>query len=426
MAGKHIVTILFWAAMLFGCTPRPQPDVRKVALAEGPWQMQLDLDSTAGNRSLPFNFDLLRSGNGYRMVVHNQEESIAVDSIVVEHDSIYIQMPFFDSAFHGHIATDSLFTGIWINRYKGPDYTIPFVARAGTFPRFPSGQGPPNTLITGDWETYFISGSDREPAIGIFTSEHGRVKGTFATETGDLRFLEGVHTGDSLYLSSFNGSQAYLFKAKVSSDSMVGEFFSGYRWRQGWSATRNPGFALSDDEELTHLNNSHPLDFSFPDFNGRLLSYSDPRFRGKVVALEIMGTWCPNCLDQARMMKEFHQAYHAQGLETVALAFEHETDPALAMKALRNFSSRLELPYPVLYAGNKARENVAAQLPFLRQLNAYPTTLLIGRNGQVRHVYTGIYGPGTGERYHRFRSRMERAIQQLLAEPQPLPTTGYQ
>ncbi len=427
MPEKHIGSLVLCAAMLLACGQRPGTHPHAPVLAEGPWQMQLDLDSTAGYRPLPFNFELHRSpGQEYRMVIHNQEEAITVDSVVIMGDSLFIQMPFFNSAFRGHIVSDSVFAGHWTNHYKGPDYQIPFTARAGAQPRFPNSLGPPVGDITGDWENYFQSPSGPEPAIGIFTSEEGRVRGTFATETGDLRFLEGVHTGDSLYLSSFNGSQAYLFRAKVSQDSMVGEFLSGHRWKQEWSARRSPGFALSDEEKLTQLDRSHPVDFSLPDVDGNIISYSDARFRGKVVALEIMGTWCPNCLDQARMMKEFHQAFHAQGLETVAMAFEHDTDPGQAAKALRNFRNRLALPYPLLFAGSKKRENVAARLPFLRQLKAYPTTLLIGRDGQVRHIYTGIYGPGTGERYHRFRSRMERAIQQLLDEPPPLSATGHQ
>lgn len=116
------------------------------------------------------------------------------------------------------------------------------------------------------------------------------------------------------------------------------------------------------------------------------------------------------------MLREFHRKYHDKGLETVAIAFEYKDDSTSAMPALRNFKRRLDLPYDLLFAGSNKRDSVAKKLPFIARLHAYPTTLLIGRDGQVKRIYTGIYGPGTGERYFRFRERMENSIVELLRD----------
>ncbi|MCO6482973.1 MAG: TlpA family protein disulfide reductase [Flavobacteriales bacterium] len=399
-----------------GCGHTAEDPASKASLATGPWRVVLDLDSTGASLGLPFLFEMDSSQGRWQMVVHNQDEAITVDSVFIDGDRIRIRMPFFDSEFLGTIRSDSLFDGVWVNHYKGPGYQLPFTAKAGTQPRFGRSQGPASADISGDWEVHFTENDGDEPAIGIFRAENGRVKGSFATEAGDLRFLDGVVTGDSLFLSAFNGSQAYLFRARIHGDRMDGEFRSGHRWKQPWHAVRNPDFKLADDERITTLNPGHPVNFSFPDTHGAVRSLTDERYLGKVVVLEIMGSWCPNCIDEARMLREFHRKYHDKGLETVAIAFEYKDDSTSAMPALRNFKRRLDLPYDLLFAGSNKRDSVAKKLPFIARLHAYPTTLLIGRDGQVKRIYTGIYGPGTGERYFRFRERMENSIVELLRD----------
>ena len=180
---------------------------------------------------------------------------------------------------------------------------------------------------------------------------------------------------------------------------------------------RNPAFTLANDETLTSLDPAHPVAFSFPGLDGNWRTLSDDQYRGKTVVLEIMGTWCPNCVDQSRMLDELYSKYHKDGLEAVAIAFERYPDTTRALAAIRHFRDKLGIDSELLYGGMANRDSVAVKLPFIKELKSYPTTLLIGRDGTVRHIYTGIYGPGTGARYVRFKERMENAIVELLREP---------
>jgi thiol-disulfide isomerase/thioredoxin len=412
-----IVTGVIALSLFFAACQQPPAQVEQKGPANGLWRMALDLDTTAAVLELPFQFDFDRHGNDVRLVIHNQDEAIPVDSVTITGDSIRIRMPFFDSEFRGTFLSPDTMKGFWYNRYKGPNYAIPFTAVHGDLPRFRQVAATPAADISGDWEVHFIDGQEDEPAIGIFTVKDGRVKGSFATETGDLRFLEGVTTRDSLFLSSFNGSQAFLFRAAIHGDSLLGEFRSGHRWKQPWIAVRNPQFALANDETLTKLDPAHPVAFSFPDVDGRMHALTDAKYQGRVVALEIMGTWCPNCLDQSRLMNELYKKYNKDGLEVVALSFERYPDPEAARKAIRHFEKTLGIGYDMLYGGVSVRDSVEKKLPFLQQLMSYPTTLLIGRDGKVHRTITGIYGPGTGDRYTRFRERMENSIVELLREP---------
>ena len=69
----------------------------------------------------------------------------------------------------------------------------------------------------------------------------GRVTGTFLTETGDYRYLEGVVDGDSLKLSCFDGSHAFLFHAALDQDSFRGRFWSGTHWDRALGRVPEPG-----------------------------------------------------------------------------------------------------------------------------------------------------------------------------------------
>lgn len=403
--------------LVLGACQQPAESIADEKLATGPWHMALDLDTTRGFVELPFQFELARKDSDWTMVIHNQDESVTVDSILVSGDSIRIRMPFFDSEFRGVVKNSRLFQGLWYNHYKGPGYVIPFTATAGKQPRFAKATTSASLDISGDWEVHFTDAGDDEPAIGIFAVDQGRIKGSFATETGDLRFLEGVTTRDSLFLSSFNGSQAFLFSAAIRNDSLLGEFRSGNRWKQAWYAVRNPHFALANDETMTQLDPKHPVAFEFTDTEGTVHSLNDEKFRGRPVVVEIMGTWCPNCLDGSKMLNAFYAKYHKDGMEAVALCFERYPDSASSIAAMRYFKKSLGLEYDLLYAGFANKDTVARRLPFISQLKSYPTTLLIGRDGTVRRIFTGIYGPGTGERYFRFKDRMENSIVELLREP---------
>ncbi len=398
---------------------RPDPE-RATSLRAGLWHMEMDMrnDSDTAAVQLPFRFDLAHTDGRLVMRIHNGVERFAVDEIAIHGDSIRIRMPLFDSEFMGRIQGDSLFSGIWRNHLKGPDYVIPFVAQAGDRPRFADGSAPAASL-TGKWKTRFGPACcDSSLALGLFEQNGDTVTGTFATETGDHRYLEGVFHGDTLRLSAFNGAQASLFVATLRNDTLVGQAYGGLHWRKPWSATRAPGFQLRDEDSLTFLKEGHDMvDFSFTDLSGGSVSPKDDRHSGRVVLVQVMGSWCPNCVDESVVFQEMYAKYQHAGLEVIGVAFERHASKDRAMAALSRFKQHLGIRYPICYVGNTSKENVVAQLPFLDRIMSFPTSITIGRDGRVRRIHTGFYGPGTGEYHAAYRRELEREINALLDEP---------
>lgn len=385
----------------------------------GSWRMELDVRTGADDRAvvLPFLFDLQGDSSKRTLLVHNGEETIVVDDVTITADTFHVRMPLFDSEFSGKPSADSVITGYWYNHLKGPDYRIPFTARAGITQRFAQGPDAHHDL-TGNWECHFAEGTpDAYPALGIFTSSNGRVTGTFGTETGDYRYLDGVVHGDSLLLSAFDGSHAFLFHAALRGDSLIGRFRSGIHSQEPWYAVRNETFHLRNPDSLTFLKEGYEMvDVRLPDLKGDTVSLMDERFRGHVRMLQVMGSWCPNCVDETVLLTEMYREYHDQGLDVVAIAFERYPEKQQAVASLKHFKERLGVKYDVLYGGESRKEVAAAKLPFLNHIMSYPTCVFIDRAGKVRRIRTGFYGPGTGAHYENYKRNLKAFIEQMLAE----------
>ncbi|MEL6651568.1 MAG: TlpA disulfide reductase family protein, partial [Bacteroidota bacterium] len=345
-------------------------------------------------------------------------EVIEIEDVRFANDSLWIRMPVFDSEFQLALQGDGQLLGSFFNYSRGIDYQIPAQAIKAEVPRFSATAA--DFAIEGKWEAVFSDGTEDEyPAVGVFTSEADYIAGTFLTETGDYRFLEGSVSGDSLKLSCFDGAHAFLFEAKLTGDTLRGTFWSGNHWEEPFWMVRNAEAALRSPEELTYLKDGYnKLSFSFPDLEGTPVSLDDTRFDDKVVVIQIMGSWCPNCLDETKLYKEWYDRYHDQGLEIVALAFERSRgDLSLAQRNVKRLVDKLGLEYPFLIAAtenNKA--GASAKLPMLNAIISYPTSIFLDRQGNIRRIHTGFNGPGTGEVYLRYREEYEAFLEKLLAE----------
>jgi peroxiredoxin len=143
-----------------------------------------------------------------------------------------------------------------------------------------------------------------------------------------------------------------------------------------------------------------------------MVANTDARFRNKVVIVAISGSWCPNCHDEAPFLMELYRKYHALGLEIVALSFE-EADQLNNPTRLRAFIKRYGIEFPVLLAGETSEWN--DKLPQAVNLNAWPTTFYLGRDGRVRSVHAGFAAAASGDFHRQLRAEVTELLEQLLA-----------
>ena len=236
------------------------------------------------------------------------------------------------------------------------------------------------------------------------------------TETGDYRFLEGNIVGDSLFLSCFDGSHAFLFKAGINDEELTGKFFSGTHWSSEWEGIRNEDAELQSPEELTYVVDDKEVQFNLKDMEGKDFSFPNENYEGKVTIIQIMGTWCPNCLDETKYYKELYDTYHSDGLEIISIAYETGNDVEDYIESVTRLRNKLSLNFTFLIGG-AANKNLASEhFSMLNKIISFPTSIFIGRDGQVKRVHTGFNGPGTGEYYTEYVRNTNSLIENLLAQ----------
>jgi len=219
---------------------------------------------------------------------------------------------------------------------------------------------------------------------------------------------------DRLYLSTFDGSHAYLFEAKQLPDgSLSGIYRSGNHYKTYWSAQRNDTFELSDPYTMTALKDSTlPFTFHIPNIDGVPISPEDARYSGKPKIITIFGTWCPNCLDETAFLADYMRSHPDLDIEIISIAFERQKDPEKARQTIRNYKAYFKIPWEMLYAGPSNTARVKEVLAELRNFESFPTMIFLDRNNHVVRIHTGFFGPAT-DRYGEFKTEFDNTIREL-------------
>ncbi|WP_374166296.1 peroxiredoxin family protein [Arcticibacter sp. MXS-1] len=283
-------------------------------LEPGDWRATLKTDS---GTEIPFNFHVADTAGRKVVYILNAGERLRVDEVRQNGDSINIVLPLFDSEIKA-VSSSSGLSGKWIKHLPDKDIAMAFSAEPGISWRFfPPGASGASANVSGRWSATFSStdGKDTSIAVGEFVQDSSKVRGTFLTTTGDYRYLEGAVSGDKLFLSTFDGSHAFLFTGTVKNNTIVdGRFYAGLSSMEKWSARKDPRAMLPDAYSLTTLKKGKSkISFSFPDLSGKQVSLSDERFRNKVVIVQFLGSWCPNCMDETAYMAPFYKKNRARG-----------------------------------------------------------------------------------------------------------------
>ena len=385
---------------------------RPDALTEGVWRAELQLTET---EVLPFNFEVTSRD---ALKIFNGDEVIMVTDINYSNDTIVIKTPVFEGYIQA-VIKDGTLKGDFIK--ESLDRVVPFSAELGKQTRFDLETEIPGQNATGNWETVFSPNSEEDKYIGkgVFKQDGYKVTGTFRTTTGDYRYLEGVMDGNTMKLSAFDGAHAFLFTAQVNDSTMNGTFYSGNHWEEPFTAKRNDNYELPSANDLTFINEGYDdLEFIFPDANGNQISLHDKRFKNKVVVVQIMGTWCPNCLDESKYYSEFYNNNAEKDIEFVALAFEYAKTKDKAFKSIKRLKDNIGIQYPILLAqyGTSSKSLAQEKLPMLNHVLSYPTSIFIDKKGKVRKIHTGFNGPATGEKFVEFKTEFTEFIEGLLEE----------
>ncbi len=381
-----------------------------VKLNQGSWMGALDI----GKEQIPINLEIKYVKDRINISIHNGEEKIEVKEVNKKGHSLTFRMPLFDNLFQINEFTETSMKGEWINYAKSEDYRLPFSAE---WNKEVKDKSEPAFDMTGSWMVRFSPDSEDEyPALGEFRQIGNALSGTFRTETGDYRYLSGHVSGETFVLSCFDGAHAFLFKGINYGDFIEGEFWSGNHWYENWMAEKNNEFTLGDPDKLTYITDTtEDYNFQFSDPDGKTIDLNDKPYTGKVIILQIMGSWCPNCMDESIFYTDLYDEFHSDGLEIVAVAFERSDDMDKVNALLERYVKQTGIQYPIVWGGKASKKVASEKFPMLNKVISFPTSIFIDREGKIRKIHTGFNGPATSV-FEDYEDSTKRFIEILLKE----------
>ncbi|MEY2595579.1 MAG: hypothetical protein RI965_851 [Bacteroidota bacterium] len=397
-------------ALLFSNILHGQPSIKKL-------RAQIN---RSDNRNIVFNIDEVRNGKQLSWVIKNAEEKIVVKEFKDSKDSLIVALPFFAAEIFLKKTKDG-YIGQWKKAGSKGDVFMPIEIRNSHL-RYQIPITKNTTNLSGRWRAVFKNADgENSDAIAELKQVGNKLTGSILTTTGDYRFLEGFTNGDSLVMSTFDGTHAFYFSASIGKDGKLtnGFFASGPTSIEMWEAVRDANVELDETDVLMKAKDpSKKLNFTFPDLNGNMVSTQDEKFKGKVLVIQIMGSWCPNCMDETAFLSKYYHDNKDLGLEVIGLAYEYTTDFEKAKNNLMRFKNRFNVEYPMLITGVISSDPLRTEktLPLMTPIKAFPSMIIIGKDGLVKKTHAGYAGPATGIHHEKFKAEFDAMIRVLVKE----------
>ncbi|WP_213806594.1 TlpA disulfide reductase family protein [Granulicella sp. dw_53] len=385
--------------------------------------------ATVHGQQVPLTLSIAGSGNNLKAALINGPEQSQASSVTLEGNHLVVAFNYFARKFDA-----TLIDGTLSGTFGTVAANYPVTAKQAAKPV--AAKPAPNAPdIHGEWEIATKS-SKGEAAwqLRVSGDSKSEIHAVIQRIDGDTGSLFGTWDGQTYAVSHLSAAGPALYSLTPQPDGtlLVSNLLRADikpKPEQQNLVARRPAEARkqnlpapTDSAQQTSVKDpSVPFAFSFPDVSGKIVSNTDPQFDGKVVIVAIGGSWCPNCHDEAPFLVNLYEQFHSRGLEIVSLSFEEEEhlkDP----ERIHAFITRYGIPYNVLLAGQTDQLN--EKLPQAVNLNCWPTTFFLGRDGLVKEVHAGFAGPANPPAHEALKQEVTDLIEHLLAEPVPVRTAS--
>ena len=367
-----------------------------------------------GDQVIPFRFELAGDGANAQGAFFNGEDRLTSSSGRSSNGSLNLQWDYLATRLDATLK-DGVIDGQYIGsvgpRDKGA-HLFHAVLAANAVAADPN---PPS--IAGLWIIPNNSPKGEKAWRFVVEQKGGDVSAAILRVDGDTGAITGRYQNGKFVLSHFSGYRPNVLEVTLLKNGDLNILQNG---KTKLSAVRAEvaeakGIPLpADPTRHTGVKDpAEPFRFSFPDLNGQLVSNTDARFQNKVVLVEITGSWCPNCHDEAPFLVEMYRKYHNRGLEIVALSFE-EAEQLRDPVRLRAFVKKYGIEYTMLLCGEQ--DDAKVKLTQAENWNAWPTTFFLGRDGRVRSVHAGFPSSGSGDLFREAKADFATEVERLLAD----------
>jgi thiol-disulfide isomerase/thioredoxin len=372
-----------------------------------------------GALEIPFRFELSGSGSNVKGSFFNGDDKTTSTSGSFENGKLSLSFDELGTKLDATLK-DGRLEGEYARGTRGAPY--PFSAKRYT----PAATGETNIpSIAGLWNVQVGKSSKGEAAWQLIVRQSGaEASAAILRIDGDTGTLTGTYRDGKFALSHFSGARPLRLELTPSADGTLAVVQNTDKPLTAIRAEQATAKGLpqpSDPSRFTSVKDpTEPFRFNFPDLEGKMVSNTDPRFQGKVVIVAIGGSWCPNCHDETPFLVDLYKKYKKQGLEIVELSFEEEAQIKNPVR-VKAFNKRYGVEYTVLIPGEPKELN--DKVPQGLNLNSFPTTFFLGRDGKVRSAHAGFAGKASGKFHTEMKEDITALVERLLAE-KAAPTTA--
>ncbi len=382
------------------------------ASLDGRWDATL----TVNGAQIPFRLDISGDGATLKGTLYNGDDKEFTTKASFQNGTLVLDQEHYLTKITASLKDAELDGKIQMRGDKGPEGNSFHAKRHAPAPA--AADAP---SIAGSWIVPFDSAKGEKAWRFIVKQSGAEVTAAILRVDGDTGALTGTYRDGKFLLSHFDGSRPYFLEVTPAQDGTLALVQKGGGPRQGNLTAYRQDVAVAKGlpapaDYTTHTTMKDPSEvfaYSFPDVNGKVLSNEDPKFKGKVVLAIVTGTWCPNCHDEAQYLVQLYAKYHDQGLEIVALDFE-EPEQQEDLGRVHAFIKQYNVPYTYLIAGAPAE--MWEKVPQAVNLNTWPATLFVGRDGRVKHIHAGFAAPASGEFNDQLKQEFTSTIEKLLVE----------
>jgi thiol-disulfide isomerase/thioredoxin len=378
----------------------------------GRWDASVTVNGTV----IPFRLELSGDGPGFKGTLFNGDDTQTTTRASHENGNVVLDLEHYLTKIVAQEKDGQLVGKVQMRNDKDADGS-PFRAVRYVAPGADAANVP---NIDGVWEIPHESPKGEKAWRLVVKQKGANLQAAILRVDGDTGALTGRYQDGTFVISHFDGSRPALMHVTPSPDGTLKVVQQGSN-RDGTLIAYRPEVARAKglpepSNYSTHTTVRDPNEvfaFSFPDVNGKILSNEDPKFKGKVVVAIVTGTWCPNCHDEAQYLVPLYKQYRDRGLEIVALDFE-EPEQQDELARVKAFVAKYGVEYTYLIAGAPAE--MWEKVPQAVNLNTWPATIFVGRDGRVKGIHAGFAAPASGEFNDQLKSEFTATIDRLLAE----------
>lgn len=382
------------------------------SLKAGKWTGEIHYQ----NHNVPFQFEVVPSGGDVPEIIFmNGRERRSVKNATIKGDSIFIPLDPFDVNIQAKFGAMSL-TGSYVKNYRNAK--IPMDASYGGV-RFSKKSTKPNVQIEERWKmTFSPESSSMSDGVGLFKQVGNTVTGTVISETSDYRYFEGIIDGDSMKLSSFDGAHAFMILGKKTGlKDWSGEIVFDNTYVEPWIASYDSDAELIDPFEIVKIEKgTHKPYYDLLGAGSGKNSIDPSKYEGKVLLIQLFGTWCPNSHDQTKYLVDWYNQRDNENIAILASSYEANYSPEYGLSRLEEYRNANNIPYELVLGGRLSKTGAAMSLPFTNRIKAFPTLVLVDKSGYARYVHSYFNGPATGDYYKQFDLKFNQIVDELLAE----------